>query len=258
MASSHTLLAICRLGKRPLRWLGVDVVRYRHGFPAPSPYQLRRGRLMADHGVSLVIDVGAASGQYARALRAAGYANRIVSFEPLAASFAELERQASGDPAWQTKCFALGSSEREGILNVAANFVSSSLLPMADRHLQAAPYAVYCTQERVAVSTLERVASEFIGPRDRVMLKMDVQGYEKEVLAGAGGVMDKVVLIESELSLATLYDGQPLFTEMVDYCWQLGFQVVTMADEFAEPDGLRVLQMNGLFERTAPLGAHGG
>jgi FkbM family methyltransferase len=254
VASSNAINAFCGLAKRPLHKLGIDVTRYRPYARAPSPYELRRSRLMVDHCVSLVIDVGAAGGLYALDLRAAGYAGRIVSFEPLSTSYQELEQRAACDPKWQAKCLALGSCDCEGVLNVASNCDSSSLLPMAERHLRAAPFSAYSHQERVAVATLESVAAEFLMPTDCIMLKMDVQGYEKEVLGGAGGVMDRVVLIESELSLCTLYEGQPLFTEVAEYCRQLGFQLVALADEFTEPDQKRVLQVNGLFERTVPLG----
>ncbi len=62
------------------------------------PPEVRRERLMSWRQIDLVIDVGANSGQYGGALRAAGYGGRILSFEPLAEAFAMLSERCLEDP----------------------------------------------------------------------------------------------------------------------------------------------------------------
>ena len=245
--------AITLYARSALRRLGVDVRRYRPDAKPPSRYVRRRSLLMAEHAISLVLDVGAGQGLYSLDLRGGGYGGRIVSFEPLLASYLSLKQRAEADSDWLARQLSLGAHDGECVLNVASNLVSSSLLPMAERHLEAAPYSAYSGQQKVHVRTLDHLAAEFLRPDDRVLLKMDVQGYEKEVLRGAARVLSRVALVECELSLCTLYSGQPLLPDMAGYIQELGFQMVALADEFTEPGGTRVLQVNGLFERVGAL-----
>ncbi len=59
------------------------------------------------------------------------------------------------------------------------------------------------------------------------LLKIDVQGYEEHVLAGATNVLAAVSLIECEVSIARLYEGQPSFRQMIDRLDDLGFEIST-------------------------------
>src|SRR6266542_708311 len=61
----------------------------------------RRLSMLRHHGVNTVLDVGANTGQYALALRRAGYEQAIFSFEPLSDAFGQLERKSRSDPNWR-------------------------------------------------------------------------------------------------------------------------------------------------------------
>ena len=75
---------------RVLRSSGFDFVRYRL---ANDPDQ-RLVHLMERHGVKTLLDVGANVGQFAKRMIAAGYPDRIVSFEPLSGCHSMLLRNA--------------------------------------------------------------------------------------------------------------------------------------------------------------------
>src|SRR5262249_50852618 len=121
------------------RRLGVELVRY-----APRNFlHLRRPLLLAEEGVTLVLDVGASDGGWARDVRHAGYRGRVIAFEPQAASFARLEATAAGDPLWQCHHVALGAARGTATLHVAGNDQSSSLLPMAAAHRELDPRSAY-------------------------------------------------------------------------------------------------------------------
>lgn len=233
-----------------LRLFGADVVRFPRPPDSSSPAAVR-ARLLRNLGVTVVLDVGANVGQYAAGLRAAGYAGRIVSFEPLAGSYEQLAGQASRDPLWETRRVALGAEPFRGEINVSANTESSSLMPMADAHAAAAPQSAYVGREQVEVVPLDQVRGELLSGDDRVWLKADVQGYELSVLAGAAATLSQVHAMELELSLVRLYQGAPLVEEVIARARELGFVLVAVEDVFNDPRTGHTLQYAGTFVRHA-------
>jgi FkbM family methyltransferase len=214
-----------------------------------SPFDYRRKRLLDTFGVDLVLDVGASRGVFGYLLRATGYEARIQSFEPLPQSFAILQDRCADDPHWVAERTAIGDADGVAKLNVSANRVSSSILPIACRHVEAAPEACCVDTITVPVARLDTVARAALGMT--AYLKMDVQGYEDRVLCGAEGILDGVVLIESELSLCSLYDGQVLWRGMVQRLSDLGFELVSIHEGFVDPVTGCALQVDGIFRRAA-------
>src|SRR5205823_5261370 len=91
-----------------------------HPFPEELAAQSRIQRTLLHRlRVNCVIDVGAHCGEYGRQLRGAGYRGQIVSFEPVAASFASLERRSLRDPGRSVHRLALGSAPGRATMHVA-------------------------------------------------------------------------------------------------------------------------------------------
>src|SRR5262249_4712879 len=130
-------------------------------------------------------DVGAAKGGYGTQLRLFGYAGRIVSFEPLDSAFSQLSAAIAGDATWTARQSALGAEAGESVINIASNSDSSSLLPMGSAHTDAEPSVGIVGQQVVKVERLDDVIDEIARPEDRIFLKIDAQGFERQVLAGA-------------------------------------------------------------------------
>ncbi|MCV7196606.1 FkbM family methyltransferase [Mycobacterium angelicum] len=206
---------------------------------------------LRSHRVNVILDVGANSGQYAAGLRAAGFEGRIVSFEPLSGPFSQLERKASADPLWQCRRNALGDIDGTVSINVAGNAgESSSVLPMLKSHQDAFPPANYVGTEEVPIRRLDSVAAEVLRPADVAFLKIDVQGFEKQVLAGAAAtVRDRCVGLQLELSFLPLYEGGMLIREALDIAYSLGFTLTGLQPCFTDLRNGRMLQADGTFFR---------
>jgi hypothetical protein len=83
---------------------------------------------------------------------------------------------------------------------------------------------------------------------------MDVQGFEKEVLAGARQSLGQVRSIEIELSLAELYKEQPLIGEMLQLLTALQFSPVWLSRGFSDPVSRDLLQVDCLLVRSEEPG----
>lgn len=239
-------MTLTRSIKLGLRHLGIDVHRYRPDSSVEAQLTLILFHLAPD----LIIDVGANVGQYAQMLRRCKYRGRIVSFEPLAGPHAALTRTAQRDPSWEVgPRLALGHMGTELTMHVSANSVSSSLLPILPTHLNAAPESRYVGTERVAVKRLDEVIGPYLKNANRILLKVDTQGYEDKVVSGASLCLDRVIALHLELSFVALYAGQALFIEMVEDLGQKGFGLFALTGGQVDPVSGRTLQTDVVFAR---------
>ena len=225
-----------------LEAVGISITR------SPLAHSTQRLRLLRSSQVTTVLDVGASVGDYGQELRWAGYHGRIISYEPMAKAFATLARRAAGDPSWTCRPIALGSVAGSGALHIARDQVSSSLLIQMNHVVTAAPWSQHDHDETVVMSSLDDEREEW-GQDERFFLKLDVQGFEREVLEGATQVLANVVGIEMEMSLTTLYEGQRLFCDDVAVLSDLGFDLISVDNVFVDRDSQRLLQVDGLFVR---------
>lgn len=236
------------LVKTAARRLGFDLQRYRPG----SSYAAQLAAMLSWHQVNLIFDVGANVGDFGLELRShVGYRGRIVSFEPMAAAHEALGRVAANSVGWElAPRAAIGAKEGTITLNVSANSVSSSVLPMLDAHANAAPQSRYVNTELVPVASLDSLAPQYFRGDSIAFLKIDTQGYEDEVLQGATETLSRVVGVQLELSLVPLYAGQKLMPELLEQMTGRGFELWGISPTFAEPDTGRMLQVDATFFRA--------
>jgi FkbM family methyltransferase len=218
-----------------------------------SPFPARVAATLDFLGAATVLDVGANIGQYASALRASGYTGRIVSCEPLPDAYAHLARRARNDDAWTTVRTAVGAEPGELTVNVSANSYSSSVLPMTDAHVGAAPGSGYVGTATAPVTTVADLVDAHRVDPDRALLKVDTQGYEAPVLDGAGSLLGRFAAVQLELSFVPLYAGQALHDELVARLAAAGYALYGLEAGFADPRTGRLLQCDGLFVRTDRL-----
>jgi FkbM family methyltransferase len=241
--------------KRMARACGIELRR----FAPDRSDDARMQRMLSHFDVDLVLDVGANIGQYASHLRELGYKGKIVSFEPLSVAHAQLLHASNRDPRWEVAPrAAIGNQDGEITINISRNLASSSSLPMLDYHRVSAPESEYVSSETVALRRLDTIAPPYLTDEHRsVYLKIDVQGMESQVLDGAERILPGIKGIQLELSLAPLYEGEPLFTEMLNMLSRLGFELFAVIPGFTDMKSGRLLQMDGIFFRKQPHGDGG-
>jgi FkbM family methyltransferase len=235
-----------RRARRVARRLGLDIHRYQ----PTLDIDVRRSRFLRDHRVGALIDGGANTGKWAQAIRWNGFPGLIISFEPLTTAFAGLDVASGGDPLWRCVQAALGDADTNARMHVAGNSVSSSLLPMEQAHLSAAPASAYVRTEEVRVVRLDSVVPEMVPASTSLALKLDLQGYEAAALAGADGILSRVRLVECELSIIPLYNGQTLYLDMIALLDGLGFSLASVGEGLTDPVTGHVLQLDAVFVRS--------
>ena len=236
-----------------LRRLGLDVHRYSFANSPDDQFRL----MLAQHGINLILDIGANTGQYSIDLRKRlGYRGSIVSFEPLSTAHEQLVRAAAGDPLWDVAPkVAIGSRQGSVTLHVSGNSQSSSVLPMLDSHATAAPQSRYTRDEVVPVETLDVAAKGYVRGESRMLLKIDTQGYEAEVLRGAPDMLARATAVQMEMSLVPLYEGQLLIRDIWLMLEEAGFELWTLSPVFVDPRTGRQLQVDAVFFRKESVGA---
>ena len=218
------------------RHAGFDVVRHRS-----------LNTSLAHHGINLILDVGANNGQYGRELRGLGYKGRIVSFEPQAAPFAVLAASARRDGNWEAVNVGLGSADSQQEINVYQDSRLSSMLTFKQS------YGMFESEkvgtETIQIRTVDGMLDQYAKPGDKILLKIDTQGFEKPVLAGAERWLPQLTGIQIELSITPLYADQPFLEEFVMdlrgkgfMLWQMigGGPILMATGQELEVDGLFV------------------
>jgi FkbM family methyltransferase len=220
--------------------LGFELTRYE-----PRNFaHLRRVELLRSGRFTLLLDVGADTGDWAAQSRTSGFAGRIESFEPRSSAYALLERAAVADPSWRAHHVALSDRAGQASLNVSPTGQASSLLNLGLQG-ELEPTHAYTGVEDVELARLDDVAT--VAPDDVVYLKVDVQGHELAVLEGAMATLERCAAVELELSFQPLYVGQALAPELFARMDACGFRAAAFEPSWRDRRTGDLLLANAIF-----------
>lgn len=226
----------------------------RRGMPREFCETLGR-RWLQEMNFQTVLDVGANVGQFATAARAILPDAAIYSFEPLPDCFSELERRMSGAGKFRAFNVGLGAVRGEMQFNRSSFAPSSSFRTMAALHKQTYPWTAGAEAVTVTVETLDEMAAklELVEP---ILLKIDVQGYEDQVLAGGRTACSRVAAAIVEVSFEPLYEGQPLFDDIYRTLNGMGLVYKGNLDVAADRKTGRNLYADAIFLRPPGCGSN--
>jgi FkbM family methyltransferase len=216
-------------------------------FSATSYAMVRR---LHQQGLSprTIIDVGANVGQFAVACATIFPAARIYAFEPNPASACLLEKNVSKFTNVTVFTHALGEEQGEATFHINSHSHSSSLLPLGEHHKQAFPQAKEISDIQVPVRRLDDLEDGLMLAAP-VLLKLDVQGFEPQVLAGATKVMARTDYVLVESSFKPMYKGEVHFRDLQELLLLRGFTFDRPLDFLKHPKTNEILQMDALFSR---------
>lgn len=195
-----------------------------------------------------VIDVGANVGQFAVACAKILPGVSVHSFEPLPECSVKLKQNVATLGNVCVYQIALGEKSGEVMLHVNSHSHSSSILSLGDRHRSAFPYAREIKTIKVPMSTLDSELGS-ISLQGPVLLKLDVQGYEPQVLEGGGATLKRVDYVLLEASFCPMYEGERTFMEIARTMDEYGYEFLRPIAWLNDPRSGEVLQLDALFGR---------
>jgi FkbM family methyltransferase len=234
-------IAIKNAARRSIRALGYDLRQHR-----PELIDFLQSRK-----INLVFDVGANRGQFGLALRAEGYCGSIVSFEPASKPFEELVRKTRDDTNWTAHKVALGEVPGLGKLNVSRSDTFSSLLAQTKNACAFEESSTVDHVEEVEIFRMDDLCDLKVS--DRAFLKVDAQGFERQILSGAPTVLSKVLGVLLEIPIVHMYENVWRVEDAIGFMRSLGFVLAQIkpVNFLWRQDPVSVSEFDCVFRRIA-------
>lgn len=199
--------------------------------------------------INCVIDIGANAGLFSEQVRRILPSAPIYAFEPLKECFDALSTRFDGDSHFQAYHCALGARQAEVVMQKNEYTPCSSLLPYTRAHKDEFPHALKEEPETVDLRTLDEMMSAKNVVGEKVLIKIDVQGYELEVFKGGEKTLSLAKAVLTETCFTKLYEGQPLFGDIYDYLVKHGFTYHgSVQQKLSQKTGM-VIAQDSLFVR---------
>jgi len=214
-----------------LPWGLVDLVKNRRKLRAlgcrVSPADVfRTDRLALDSeqsGLSLfapghlrnlgtVVDVGANTGQWSSMFLNLVTPANLIIVEPLPDAFRSLQQKFGNNSRVELHNLAIGERESVETLKITRDTTGASLLqPRDDMRAVIGSNWTIISEVEVKMTTLDQLLRNV---PEVSLLKIDVQGYERPVLAGAHQTLAKTKFLLIELNFMPQYDGGSWLAEI--------------------------------------------
>ncbi len=208
---------------------------------APS---IEHEHLFKDKKYDIVIDVGANIGQFS--LLASVESSAIIyAFEPNKEALKKFKINFHNNNKVKLFNFALGEKETSKSFYITNKNDSSSLLEPIEKELNKFGKIKVENVENITIQRADEILNKY--NLDNSILKIDVQGYELNVLQGFEKIIDKIDTIYCECSFIEFYKDQPLVFEIINFLSNKSFDLITIYNP--EIRNNKVIQSDFLFKK---------
>lgn len=226
-----------------LRWKGYEISRIQ-----TLDIKIKSGKFnwIKQLNIKTVLDVGANTGQFAHMINKILPGVKIYSFEPIKECFEILKQLENANSNLKTFNFALGNKSGEQTIFKNEFLPSSSLLNMAELHKNIFPYAKESEPETIFIKTLDSISDQIVF-QTKVLLKVDVQGFEINVLKGAISSLSNIDVIIIETLFVELYYNQTQFDDIYSFLVNRNFSYRGNFEQINDPKSGRILWADAIF-----------
>jgi FkbM family methyltransferase len=198
--------------------------------------------------IKTLIDIGASHGDFINLVQQSKPNIHIYGFEPIPEVFNSLQERFVETNEVELYNLALGNFD--GIVDFNENdySYSSSILPIGEIHVNEFPHTRNFKKLEVQITSLDSVFNNKKIERP-ILVKVDVQGYEEQVISGGKNTFAQADFVIIELSFCELYLGQVLFESVYKELSEIGLCYAGCVSQLYSPINDKILQQDALFVR---------
>jgi FkbM family methyltransferase len=192
-----------------------------------------------------IFDVGAYKGDFARVCSEVWPSSKIACFEALEQRVAQLHALSSENEHVTVYPTLLGASQQESVVLNESETASSILNEKVPQQF---------AQNTHPMTTVDDVVSSGFDGKGPDLLKLDVQGYELEVLKGAENTLPQIKAILAEVNLLDIHENVPLLADVVEWLNIRGWVAFDICGLTRRPLDKALWQADFIFvPRNSPL-----
>jgi FkbM family methyltransferase len=210
--------------------------------------EARLKHLLNSVDLKTLIDIGASHGDFINLVQQFKKSVSVYGFEPIPEVFKSLQERFVKTKKLELYNLAIGNLD--GIVEFNENnySYSSSILPIGEIHMTEFPYTKNFKKLDVQIACLDSVLKNKNIERP-LLIKVDVQGYEEQVISGGKNTFAQADFIIIEVSFYELYIGQAFFEQISKELNNLGLFYYGCISQLTSPIDCKILQQDALFIR---------
>tara|TARA_B100000886_G_scaffold335824_1_gene293575 strand:+ start:85110 stop:85790 length:681 start_codon:yes stop_codon:yes gene_type:complete len=197
--------------------------------------------------IDFICDVGANKGQFSLATSYSLPKIKTVAFEPLLDENKIFKKIFKNNNLYTIVPKALGSQNKRIKINLTKKLHSSSILKPAKELADTFGQSSNKKTTANMVTLYDYFKNKNLHFKNG-LLKIDVQGYELEVLKGSKEIINKFKYIIIELSNIELYINQPLAMEVIKFIEKNSYELSCTYNKFINKNN-ELVQADYLFKR---------
>jgi FkbM family methyltransferase len=161
-----------------------------------------------------IFDVGAYKGEFAKYCLDIWSNANISCFEALEDKIVQLENLSASNPQIKVFPILVGAENKEAVALHEAETASSVLV---EHITQDFPVKYY------PMATIDSIVEKHFANHPPDFLKLDVQGYELEILKGAEKSLSQIQVILAEVNFLDIHQNVPLLSDIVIWLNERGW-----------------------------------
>lgn len=166
----------------------------------------------------IILDIGGGIGASLNLYNKLFPKNKIIVFEPILDNYKSIKSKFANFSNIEVCNIAVGNENSKKQINVANRITSSSLFPLA-----AEPDSNFYNEKSLGQNRIESIEivrlDDFLVkyPNEIGIMKIDVQGYEMNVLQGAELILKRTNIVLLEVNNHDVYAGAPKYFDIDIY-----------------------------------------